>query len=95
MYLPDYSPKQAMKDLGLVLAHRVRSPSAPVPPALADAENALKFLTAEELLDVVVATLNSGYVRGVERPVSAVKDPLESTRGRLPAGRTLRDRQAD
>lgn len=93
MYLPDYSPKQAQKDLGLVLAHRVRNPSAPATPALADAENNLKFLSAEELLDVMVSTLSSGYVRGVERPGSAVKDPFE--RGRLPAGMTLRDRQTD
>ena len=75
MYLPNYSPKQAMKDLGLVIAYRARNPSAPVPPTLIDAEENLKFLSAEELLDVMVSTLSSGYVRGIERPGSLIKDP--------------------
>lgn len=95
MYLPNYSPKQAQKDLGLVLAHRVRNPSAPATPALADAESDLKFLNAEELLAVMVATLSSGYVQGVERPGSTVKDSSKSARGRLPASMAMRDRQAD
>lgn len=90
MYLPDYSPKQAQKDLGLVIAHRVRNPLAPVPPALAEAENNLKFLSAEELLAVMVSTLGSGYVRGVERPGSTIVDPFKSTHGRIP-GMTLRN----
>ena len=68
MYIGDYSPKRAMRDVLKFLAYRVQNPNATAPAELLEAEARLRDLNSGELLDAVGAALRSGINPGIERP---------------------------